>query len=61
MDKHKSDTPQRVGPEDEDRQSQLDKDKRVKRRLDEDVLKDSERRVREGGVDDTDFGEPRRR
>ena len=48
--------PRRIGPEDEDRQSQLDDGKRNKRGVDEDVLKNAERKVREGAVDDTDFG-----
>ena len=53
--------PRRIGPEDEDRQSQLDDGKRNKRGVDEDVLKNAERRVREGAVDDTDFGGTPRR
>lgn len=48
--------PRRIGPEDEDRQSQLEDAKRDKRGRGDDVLKDAERRVREGAVDDTDFG-----
>ncbi|MGE0273397.1 MAG: hypothetical protein AB7M05_06540 [Alphaproteobacteria bacterium] len=48
----------RIGPEDEDRQSQLDGGKRT---VDNGGLKDIERRVRESAVDDADFsGAPRR-
>lgn len=53
--------PRRIGPEDEDRQSQLDDGARDKRGTDEDVLKDGERRSRDGAVDDTDLSDlPRR-
>lgn len=45
----------RIGPEDEDRQSQLDDHKRDKRGADEDILEDGERRMREGAADDKDF------
>lgn len=48
----------RIGPEDEDRQTQLDSGKRA---VDNDGLKDTQRRVREGAVDDTEFGGAPRR
>ena len=48
----------RIEPEDEDRQSQLDDGKPGGRGVDKD-MKDAERRVHEGAVDDTDFT-PRR-
>lgn len=48
-----SDRPRRVGPEDEDRQSQLDDGKRE---TVEDVLKDGGRRAPEEAAGDTDCG-----
>lgn len=49
--------PRRIGPEDEDRQSQLDDEKG--KPSPEEVLRRMERRVRESVVDDSGFA-PRR-